>query len=381
MQPSRKRLVADLSQLVRIPSWQECDTIAAHVIRKLRAAGARNVRRDAAGNVIATLGSGGPGLLLNAHLDTVPPADYAGDPFSGKVVRGRLLGRGSSDDKAGVAALLEIARHLSRARLNQKVVIALTVWEEATGPGPNGSYQVARDVRAARGIVLESTMTPSGKTMAVNVGCKGNMKLYIRVKGKAYHASKPEKGVNAVYRAAEVVRRFQKAFDPATMPTKTYRVRGRAVTMRELATVTEIEATQGINIIPGECRISVNCRTLPDGDDAEIRRRMRKLAAAFPRGWLTWRTERRILGHLSTDDGLADACLEAIRETGLRSACAIMTGRTDTAIFQREGGIQSVVMGPGTIGTAHTNNEYVRIDSLVAGTRAVLLAVARLACH
>ena len=378
MTVSRKRLVADLSKLVRIPSWQECDTIAAHVIRELRRAGVKSVRRDVAGNVIATLGSGGPGLLLNAHLDTVPPADYAGDPFSAKVVRGRLLGRGSSDDKAGVAALLEIARHLVRAQLNQKVTIALTVWEEATGPGPNGSYQVARDVKAARCIVLESTMTPSGKTMAVNIGCKGNMKLYIHVKGKAYHASKPEKGVNAVYRAAEVVRRFQKVFDPASMPKRTYRVRGRAITMRELATVTEMDATQGINIIPGVCLIGANCRTLPDGDDTEIRRRMRKLAASLPKGWITWRTERRILGHLSTDEALADACLTAIRQTGLRSACAIMTGRTDTAIFQREGGIQSVVMGPGTIGTAHTKNEYVAVDSLVRGTQAVLQAVENL---
>jgi acetylornithine deacetylase/succinyl-diaminopimelate desuccinylase-like protein len=55
-----------------------------------------------------------------------------------------------------------------------------------------------------------------------------------------------------------------------------------------------------------------------------------------------------------------------------------MNGRTDSTILQHEGGIQSVIMGPGTIGTAHTRNEYVAVESLVTGTRAVLRAVEKL---
>ena len=162
MKASRKRLVTDLSRLVQIPSWQECETIGRHVTRAFREAGARNVHTDAAGNVIGTLGRGGPGLLLNAHLDTVPPGNYEGDPFSGKLTAGRILGRGSSDDKSGVAAILEIVRHLARRKLNQRVTFALSVWEESTGPGENGAYQIARDVEAARCIVLESTMSAGG---------------------------------------------------------------------------------------------------------------------------------------------------------------------------------------------------------------------------
>lgn len=379
MTVSRKRLVADLSGLVQIPSWQECDTVAEHAAALLRGAGVADVRRDAAGNVLATLGRGGPGLLLNAHLDTVPPADYRGDPYSGRVVGGRLLGRGSSDDKASVAALVEIARHLAGAELTQRVTIALTVWEEATGRGPNGSYQVARDVEASRGIILESTMSPSGGTMGVHCGCKGNMTLEMLVRGKAWHASQPQKGRNAVYRAAEVVRQFRAAFDPETMPERSYRIGRRDVTLRELATVTEIEATQGINIIPPECRVRANCRTLPDGDDAEIRRRMKALGDALPRGWMKWRTERRILGHLCTDRAFIDTCLAAVRATGLRARQSLMAGRSDAAVYQREGGIQSVTMGPGAIGTAHTNTEHVPVESLVRGTEAVLTAVRQLA--
>ena len=379
MTVSRKRLVADLSQLVQIPSWEQCDTIARHVIAELKRAGIASPRRDKAGNVIATLGSGSPGLLLNAHLDTVPPGDYAGDPFSGKVVGGRLLGRGASDDKAGLAAMLEIIRLLKGRRLGRRVTFAFTVWEESTSRGANGAVQVAKDCQAARAIVLESSMSPSGRSMGVNIGCKGIMNLHITVKGKAYHSATPHKGRNALYRAAGVIDAFRKAFDPATMPRRTYRVWNRDVEMVTLATLTEIEARQGINVIPGACELAANCRLLPDGDADEILRRMKRLAADLPRGWISWRANRTIPGHICRDEGLIAACRDAIRDTGLRPRSDIMTGRTDTTIFQHQGGIQSVVMGPGTVGTAHTRNEFVAVDHLVTGTRAVLRAVERLA--
>jgi len=378
VQTSRKRLVTDLSRLVQIPSWQECETIGRHVTRALREAGARNVHTDPAGNVIGTLGRGGPGLLLNAHLDTVPPGDYDGDPFSGRLTAGRILGRGSSDDKSGVAAILEIVRHMAGRKLNQQVTFALSVWEESTGPGENGAYQIARDIEAARCIVLESTMSASGNSMNVNIGCMGTMSLLVTVRGKAYHSARPDKGVNAVYRAARVIQALEKTFDPTTMPTGTYRVRKSEVQMRNMATVTEVEALQGINVIPGGCEVGINCRLLPDGDGSEIRRRMKRLAAALPKGWIRWRTEREIVGHICRDEELIGLCREAIRETGLGSKSEIMTGRTDTTIFQHTGGIQSVVMGPGTIGVAHTRGEHVQVDALVAGTNAVLRAVEKI---
>jgi len=374
---NRKRLVTDLSRLVQIPSHLECETIARHVLGELKKIGVA-AHIDSGGNVIATLGAGGPGLLLNAHLDTVPPGDYEGDPLSGKVAGGRLLGRGSSDDKAGVAAMLEIARLLKGRPLNQRVTLAFTVWEESTARGANGSYQVARECGAKQAIILESTMSPSGKAMNINVGCKGIMNLSLTVKGKAFHSGTPHKGINAVSRAAEVIRAFEKMFATETMPHKSYRVGSANVELAMLATITEIEARQGTNVIPGVCQIVANCRLLPDGDESEILRRMKRLAAELPKGWITWKAERRILGHICEDAELIAACRAAIHDVGLRAATKIMSGRADSTIFQHEGGIQSVVMGPGTMGTAHTKNEFVTIDHLVRGTEAVLCAVERL---
>ncbi|MBN2582633.1 MAG: M20/M25/M40 family metallo-hydrolase [Planctomycetes bacterium] len=379
MKINRKRLITDLSRLVQIPSWQECDTIARHAVAALRDAGARNVHIDKAGNVIGTLGRGGKGLLLNAHLDTVPPGDYEGDPFSGKVSAGKLIGRGSSDDKAGVAAILEIVRYLAGRQLNQQITFALTVWEESTGPGENGAYQAARDCDAARCIVLENSMAATGKSMGVNIGCRGTMGLYVTVHGKACHAADPARGVNAVYRAARVIQALEKTFDPATMPRKTYKVWNSQVELGTLATVTEVEARQGINVIPAQCEIALNCRLLPDGDGSEIKRRMKRLATELPKGWISWSTKREIVGHLCEDHEFIAVCREAICESGMRTKCEIMGGRTDTTIFQHTGGIQSVIMGPGTLGAAHTKNEYMDIELLVKGTGAVLRTIEKMA--
>jgi acetylornithine deacetylase/succinyl-diaminopimelate desuccinylase-like protein len=183
-----------------------------------------------------------------------------------------------------------------------------------------------------------------------------------------------------VYRAARVIEAFQKVFDVKTMPQRTYRVWNKDVEMGTLATITEIEARQGTNVIPGACVIVANCRLLPDCNDAEILRRMKKLVAMLPKGWIRWKTDRRILGHVCTDRDLIAACRQAVSDTGLRPSSDIVSGRTDTTIFQHEGGIQSVVMGPGTMGTAHTQNEFVETDSLVTGTRTVLRAVESLVC-
>jgi len=308
----------------------------------------------------------------------VPPGDYAGDPYSGKVSAGKLLGRGASDDKAGVASVLEIVRHLAGRRLNQRVTFALTVWEESTRRGENGAYRAARECEASRCIVLEGTMR-SSRSMGIHVGCKGIMNLAVTVHGKACHSAHPGKGVNAVYRAARVIEALEKAFDPATMQRKTYTVWNSQVELSDLATVTEVEARQGVNVIPGRCELLINCRLLPDGDSAELCRRMDRLAGELPQGWISWEPQREIVGHVCDDRELIGTCRDAIRATGMRPACEILHARTDSTIFHHVGGIQSVVMGPGGVGAAHTKNEHVSIEHLTLGTEAVLRAVEGLA--
>lgn len=379
MKISRKRIVQDLSKLVQIPSWQECDTICSHLLSQAGEEGLGKAHMDESGNVLIEFDGEGPALLLNAHVDTVSPGDYLGDPFSGKVVDGRIIGRGASDDKAGVASLLEIARLLKARPPRRKVIIGLTVWEESTARGENGARRLAKTCGASQCIVLESTMDSGGRKMAIDIGCRGIQNLLVTIAGKSCHSARPEQGENAVSRAARIIPSLEEALHTDRLPKRDYRIGNRTETLGTLATITQIEAMQGLNVIPGSCRIYLNCRLLPDGgSEPAIAAALDAQVAALPKGWMTWEVLGHIPGHVCTDEQLIQTCRESVLQMGLRNRLEILPARTDTTIFQNDGGIQSVVLGPGTMGTAHKNNEYVSIDNLTVGTETVWHAVERL---
>ncbi len=377
MQIDESRLLREVQALVRIPSVREVETIAEHILRQLRAAGVADAHRDEDGNVIGALGSG-EGLLLNAHLDTVGVEGFRGDPFDARIEDDCVVGRGATDCKAGVAAMLEIARLLAGAPLRRRVIFAFTVWEEGLAPAPNGAFGAARRADAAEAIVMESTVKSSSR-MGVIVGCNGILRLDLRVRGTACHSSKPQRGDNALYRAAEMVGRFRESFAPETLPAADFRVMGRTLTTRCVASLTEIRALQGRNIIPGECVVGMDCRLVPGQDAAAMVRRVRAFASQFGRGKVAVEGVRCIHGHVCDSDQLIRACRAAAQRQGFQAPLSIMPGRTDSTIFQHDGGIPAVVFGPGSSGQAHTDHERLSLPNFYRSAQACLDAVLELA--
>lgn len=373
MRINRKRLTDEVRRLVRIPSHEEVDTVAAYVLGRLQDAGVHDAHRDEDGNVVGSLGEG-DGLLLNAHLDTVGVDGFDGPPFDGRREGTRLIGRGASDCKAGVATLLELARVLARAQLKRKVLFAFSVWEEGSSPGPNGAFGLARRVRAQQGVVLESTVRPPER-MDVLAGCRGILRADFIVAGKAAHSSTPHRGDNALYRAAELVGRFREDFSPEHLPCATVSVLGRRMQVPCIASLTEIRATQGRNIIPAQCVVGLDCRLFPGQDAEELVARLRRFAAGFGRGKVRLEERERIPGHVCTDAGLLDICRRAAAGNGYECRIRLGNGRTDSTVFHNEGGIPTVVFGPGTEGQAHTRTESLDLPSFHSAAQACLDAV------
>lgn len=369
-------LLEEVQRLVRIPSYAEVETIAGHVLERLREAGIESAHRDEDGNVIGEIGEG-EGLLLNAHLDTVGVDGFAGDPCAGRLEGEWLIGRGASDCKAGVATLLEIARRLARRPLRRRLMFAFTIWEEGSAPGPNGAYGAAARADASGAIVLESTVQPPAH-MEVRAGCNGILRLDLTVHGKSCHSSTPAAGDNALYRAAEVVQRFRQVFAADTLPQARFNLLGQAHTSNCVASLTQIEALQGRNIIPDRCRLGFDCRLVPGQDADAIRRRLEALAAEFGPGMITIDTVASIPGHVCQDRALLEACRQAAVQHGFQTRITIGSGRTDSTIFQNEGGIPTVIMGPGTMGQAHTSREGLHLPAFQAGAQACLDAVVSL---
>ena len=204
-----------------------------------------------------------PPLGFTGHLDTVPlgARPWSVDPFAGEIADGKLYGRGSSDMKGGVAAFvaacLALADRLaatpgccwSSRRARRRAAPAPRPWSKPEGRlGQAGALVVAE---------------PTGNRLLV--GHKGALWLEAETTGMTAHGSMPEKGVNAVYKAARAVAALQ-AFD--------FDVARHEVLGAPTLNVGTIQGGLNINSVPDRALIGIDIRTIPAQDHAQIRERL-----------------------------------------------------------------------------------------------------------
>src|SRR3977135_3115257 len=210
-----------------------------------------------------------PPLCLTGHIDTVPlgARAWSRDPFAGETDGDQLYGRGSSDMKAGVAAILLAARKLAKSFPGTPgVVIVLTAAAEG---GCIGAGHLARTQllgKAGAMIVGEPTSNYP------YVGHKGSLKFYARFRGVSAHGSMPELGVNAIYKAVRAVSQLESFdFDQPAHP----------VMGKPTMNVGTFEGGNTVNSVPDAASFGVDIRTVPGMDHAAL---LAKLQATRGRG-------------------------------------------------------------------------------------------------
>jgi acetylornithine deacetylase len=154
-------------------------------------------RSEAWGLVGVAHGRGdGPSLMLNAHVDVVPPGDPGAwqgqDPFSGLITTDAVLGRGACDMKGGLVAALWAVRALTKLKvpLRGDVLLCSVQGEEDGGLGTYASL--------ARGWRADACIIPEPTSLDIVPANGGSLTFRLRVKGKAAHASRRTSGVSAV---------------------------------------------------------------------------------------------------------------------------------------------------------------------------------------
>lgn len=235
-----------LRRLIATPSVSRDEAAAASIVEEeLRRCGFEP-RREA-NNVWAVsryYGEGKPTLLLNAHIDTVKPvASWTRDPFSPDIVDGRLYGLGSNDCGGGLVALMQAFRHLSQAAQPYNLVYLASAEEEVSGQ--NG---ISRALPLLPGIDMAIVGEPTGMQPAVAE--KGLLVVDAVARGRSGHAARGE-GVNAIYAALDDIQWL-----------RSYRFeRVSPLLGHTLATVTIINAGTQHNVVPDECRFTIDIRT------------------------------------------------------------------------------------------------------------------------
>jgi len=288
-------------------------------------------------------------ILLAPHLDTVGGLELPGDLFTPVVNNGRLFGRGACDTKGSVAAmfsaLLAVARDQPPAET--EIVFAGLVDEEC---GQLGSRKLAGDgFKADLAVVGEPTL------LNVVTAHKGVLWLRLTTTGKAAHGARPELGRNAVHAMAKIVDLLETKY-AAQLRRRKHPLLGRAT-----INVGAISGGTQPNIVPSQCTISIDRRTLPGERDAVICKDIRALLKS-----------KRLPAEFDSLQAGPCVPLETSPRLPLVAQFMAVAGQrkpkgvdyfSDAALLAA-GGIPSVLFGPGDIAQAHTPDEWISIESL-----------------
>lgn len=321
--------------------------------RDLGAPAVRTTIAPGRDNVVATLDTGASTtILLEVHQDTVPVDGMTIDPFAGEIRDGRLYGRGACDVKGGMTSMLSAFARAFRERPVgcANVILACTVDEEHTFLGVQ---QLAKHVRADMAIVAEPT-----RLQIVDLH-KGVVRWKSRTAGRACHSSRPDQGVNAVYRMGQALVAIEK-YAGELMQSTTHPRLGPPT-----LSVGRIEGGVSVNTVPDECTIEIDRRLLPGESPLAAWQHFSDYMSThspvpFECGpvWLACPA--------LSNDRSAPVCARlghAIdRTVGSHEVIAVPFG-TDASSLT-DVGIPAVVFGPGDIAQAHTKDEWIELNQV-----------------
>lgn len=293
-------------------------------------------------------------LIFEAHTDTVSAGGMEIPPFEPVVRNGRLYGRGSSDTKAGLAAMISalVSLKLSGTAPPCEIWVVAAADEENAYAGVRRLLE--RD-RASAAVVSE----PTG--MRIASAGKGVLRWRIHCRGKAAHSAMPHLGINAITNMAHVIlaldrehERLQAAPHPLLGPAT--------------LNVGIIQGGRQVNMVPDDCSIDLDRRLLPGERIGEVLEHTKKLLD----GSLDVQFEAPSIEdeafETAADSAIVRCAMQSANLCGLSSELVGVPFGSDASKFFRAG-IPSIVCGPGSIDQAHTSAEYVECSQVELAAR------------
>ncbi|TVR98022.1 MAG: ArgE/DapE family deacylase [Wenzhouxiangellaceae bacterium] len=351
-------------------------------LREHPAYGAEIEREQALGVVGSWGGRRGKTLILNGHVDVVPPGEpgrWSVPPFQATVRDGRVYGRGAVDMKGGLCCAIHAVRAIMDAGLELagEVMIQPVVGEEDGGAGTLAA--VVRGHRADAAIVLEPT------EMAIAPAQGGALSFRITVPGLAAHGALRTEGVDPMDFFDRIHRRLR-----ALEQARNERLRhplfadyavpyaicvGKVQAGIWASTVAETLVLEG--------RYGVGIDEDPDQARAELDQAIADLAATDP--WLSkhpmrveWWGARFMPAAIPVDDPIVTELSSAWQAAcGQQAMIRGMPYGADMHLLVKQGQTPTVLFGPGDVRLAHAPDEYVPIRELEAVTRTLVLTILR----
>lgn len=291
-------------------------------------------------------------VCFTGHMDTVPlgTASWTKDPLGGEFEGDKIYGRGSSDMKAGLAAMVVASMRLAKmSRGVSGITLIITAAEETGSQGADYLSKLGNVLGNAGAIIVGE---PTSNYPLV--GHKGALWLEATTTGVTAHGSMPNKGVNAIYKAARAVTKLQEyEFDIPAHP----------ILGEPTLNVGTISGGLNINSVPDQTTFGIDIRTIPGLTHGSLVKELRPRLGE----------EVKLEYLLNLESVSTDPRNEWIQEVfdimlpllGQRPEPRGASYFTDASVFTPAfGGPPTIILGPGEPAMAHKTDEFCYISKI-----------------
>jgi putative selenium metabolism hydrolase len=375
------RLLELCAGLIRIQSCSGQEAkIVSHIEIFFRNQKFDGIYKDDFGSIVGYIKGRRPGkkLLFDAHVDTVPvhdPAQWIRDPFGGQVVNGRLYGRGASDMKGALGAMMAAAQFFSEDQGRDfagEIHIAGVVMEEM--------FEGVSCRNISRQVSPDWVVIGEASELNLKCGQRGRAEIVIETFGKAAHSANPEKGVNAIHQMMQLMAELDR------LETCRHPILGKGIRV-----VTDIKSSPypGVSVVPEYCRVTCDRRLLPGEtrtgvlqpihsiiEDLQRKDPMFRARAGIAVGQETCYTGMPIQAErffpawlINETDDFVQQVYHLLKAVDLDPAITHYNFCTNGSHYAGEAGIPTIGFGPSRENLAHVADEYVEVEDLKQACR------------
>ena len=253
-------LVSFLRDIVAIPS-PSCEEkgVAERTKSEMERLGYDEVRIDSFGNVLGKIGNGDKIILYDSHMDTVgigDPDSWSHDPYKGKVEDGIIYGRGTGDNKGGLASMIYGGAVAKKMGMLEGVTLYVV----------GSAQEESSDGLAYKTVITEDGLRPDvvvlGECTGLKIyrGQRGRMEITVTTRGVSSHASAPDRGENAIYKMTRIINEIEQL---------NFNLKDDDFLGKGTVAVTKMEVdTPSLNAVPDKALIYID-RRLTAGETKE----------------------------------------------------------------------------------------------------------------
>ncbi len=314
-------------------------------------------------NVIATMRgtwprkkAAGEAILITPHIDTVPfGTGWKFNPVGGEISKGRIYGRGASDDKGNAAVGMEALRSMVEdgVKLKRDVIFAATVDEET------GSHQGIRPLLEKGVLRPKIAMITDSEEFDCIIAQKGLFHCRVQIFGKKAHGAYNWRGISAIEIAARVINRLKE---------HQFKFKKHPLLVPPTKNIGTIRGGDKVNMVADFCEFALDIRFMPGMTAAGVLKEVKSIIAKEAKKFKVIIDDSQKPYELNPNHLCIKTYVDVCRKMGIEAKLLGSQGATVITFFQ-DYGIPSFSTGWGAHGVIHANDEYAVIKTLYDGAR------------